>query len=236
MTAQHLIEIYESLGWLDEGFRTGWSVTSGGGTFANAGTLAGDYAVMTPTSGSPPQVAFSKTVGGGLTVANYMMVRIRVRGTTGTAQCAIIVWYTDSSYTNSGYFTPGTSWIAKNMELAAGKTIGTVQLWAKTAAIEWDYVVFCRNPPLLPEEVEELDVDLQTTVGVSGFRLRMLNDPALESCVLRLPLDENFGSRAYDLSSTGTMEASTVPHGLTVGMERRWASTVRTTMWKCLIL
>jgi len=200
MTAQHLIEIYENLGWLDDGFRTGWSVTSGGGTFANAGTLAGDYAVMTPTSGSPPQVGFSKTVGGGLTVADYPMVRIRVRGTTGAAQCAIIVWYTDSSYTNSGYFTPGTSWMTKNVELTAGKTIGTVQLWAKTAAIEWDYVAFCRNPPLVPEEVEELDVDLQTTVGVSGFRLRLLNDLALESCVLRLPFDENFGSKAYDLS------------------------------------
>jgi len=197
---QHLIGIYESLGWMDDGFRTGWSVTSGGGTFVNGGTIAGDYAVMTPTSGSPPHVAFSKTLSTGLSSDTYSVARIRVRGSSAGAECAIIIWYTDSSYTNSGYFTPGTSWMTKNVPLASGKTIGTVQLWARTAAVEWDYAGLLRNPPLVPEEVEEVDVDLQTTVGVSGFRLRLLNDPSFESCVLRLPFDENFGSKAYDLS------------------------------------
>jgi len=182
LTAQHLVEIFDAPGWIDDSFRTGWSVTSGGGTLVNAGTIAGDYATLTPTSGSPVQVAFSKTLATALSSDTYTKLRIRVRGTHVDAQIAVILWFTGGggSQTVIAYYKPGISWTTKEATITAGKNIGTVQIWGKAYASEWDYVAILKaSPPDLTDRVEEIEVDLQTTVGVSGFRLRLLNDPAL---------------------------------------------------------
>ncbi len=200
MTVKHYVEIIESdsIGFMDEGFREGWSLSSGSGSFANAGTIAGDYAVM-EASGS--EVAFSKDIDSlSLSTDDYPILRARLRGEGAGAEYAIIVWYTDSTYTNSGWLSAGTEWLIKNMELASGKTIGTIQLWARGNKVHWDYVAILKHPPLIPEEIEELEVELQTTTGVSGYRLRLLDDPLYESLVLWLKLDEGFGTRAYDQS------------------------------------
>jgi hypothetical protein len=182
LTAQHLVEIFDAPGWIDDSFRTGWSVTSGGGTLVNAGTIAGDYATLTPTSGSPVQVAFSKTLSPTLSSDTYTKLRIRARGTHADAQVAVILWFTGGggSQTAIPYYKPGTSWTTKEATITTGKNIGTVQIWGKSYASEWDYVIIAKaTPPDLSERIEEIDVDLQTTTGVSGFRLRLLNDPAL---------------------------------------------------------
>ncbi len=201
MTAKHHVEILESdsIGFMDDGFRSGWTLESGSGSFANQGTIAGDYARMSTTS----DVHFKRSIESlGLETDTYPVLRARMRGGQSDAYCEIVVYYTDGSWTASGWFAPGTSWMIKDLELAAGKTIKEFKLGLGWGAkhIDWDYLAILKHPPLIPEEIEELEVDLQTTVGVSGFRILMLNDPLLESTLLRFPFDEGFGSKAYDLS------------------------------------
>jgi len=50
--------------------------------------------------------------------------------------------------------------------------------------------------------VEEVEIDLQTTTAVSGFKLRLLGAPLYGATLRRYRFDEGFGwrSRAYDLS------------------------------------
>jgi len=92
------------------------------------------------------------------------------------------------------------------LQLAAGKTVRYVKLYARsstpnqTAMIDYDYAAVLRNPPLIPGELLELVADLVTTSAVSGLRLTMLNDPLLGVTERRYSLDENLGTRAYDLS------------------------------------
>jgi len=101
------------------------------------------------------------------------------------------VEYTDASTTGSGWIDAPGGFEPKMLQLAAGKTVKYVKLYARsstpsqTAVIDYDYA---------------LVADLVTTTAVSGLRLTMLNDPLLGVTERRYSLDENLGTRAYDLS------------------------------------
>jgi len=208
--AQCHVEIYESPGWLDDCFRSSWSLFQSAAvqSFANAGDVSGDYATMAVTEGGTPSgCGYLKDISTkGLSTNSYPIIRVRLRGRGTTPQYRVLVEYTDAATTDSGWIDAQASFDVKTLALTADKTVKFVKLYAKcntgsgTAYIDYDYAVIISNPPLIPKEVEEVDVDLQTTRGVSGFRLIMLNDPLTGVMARRYSLDEGLGSRAYDLS------------------------------------
>ena len=206
MTAQHQVEIYEEPGLLEDGFRANWVNHDGIGTFANCGSIAGDYARQTVTD--PISSYRVKRENLDLSTDTYRVLRVRVRGGgTGDAQFQISFYETGYGvFGATGWQDPTSDFKEYMFEIPSGRTINTIYLWVRdqnlsqSCYIDWDYVAILKHPPFIPEEIEELEVDLQTTVGVSGYRFTLLNDPLFGVTVLRLPFNENFGLRAYDLS------------------------------------
>jgi len=209
--ARSHVEIYEEPGFLDDCFRSSLWVkfqSAASESFVNAGDVSGDYAIMTVTEGGTVNGAgWRRDISGlGLDSDDYPVFRARLRGRGTTPQYKVEVEYTDASMTTSGWTDAPSGFEAKMLQLAAGKTVKYVKLYARsstpnqTAMIDYDYAAVLRNPPLIPEEVLELVADLVTTSAVSGLRLTMLNDPLLGVTERRYSLDENLGSKAYDLS------------------------------------
>jgi hypothetical protein len=203
------VEIYEAPGWLDDCFRTGWSLfqSAAAQSFANAGDISGDYATMTVTEGAAPSgCGYLKDISAkGISTNAHPLMRVRLRGRGTTPQHRVLVEYVNAATTDSGWINAPTDFDTATLALASGKTVKYVKLYAKcntgsgTAYVDYDYAAIIGNPPLIPNEVEEVDVDLQTTRGVSGFHLILLNDPLTGVMARRYSLDEGFGSKAYDL-------------------------------------
>ncbi|RLI33198.1 hypothetical protein DRO56_02280 [Candidatus Bathyarchaeota archaeon] len=199
------IEIYESPGFLDDGFRSGWTRQDGIGSFENCGTLAGDYARERVTDPVSPLRYYRGNLN--LSTDTYRVLRVRVRG-GGVDPQYQVSFYEEGygAFGHTGWQTPGEDFEERMFEIPAGRTINRIYLWARSASlqnvihIDWDYVAILDHPPLIPEEVEELEVDLQTTTGNSAFEFKLLSDPLYESLALWLRLDEDFGTRAYDQS------------------------------------
>jgi len=207
--AQCHVEVYEQPGWLDDCFRSGWAKVQSAASesFVNTGDVSGDNATMTATEGATPNgCGYQKTLPS-LSSSSYPLIRLRLRGRGTTPQYKVEVEYTDAAVTSSGWTNAPTAFEAKTMELASSKTLKYVRLYARsntggsTAYIDYDYAAVLANPPLVPLELTECDVDLQTTSAVSGFRLRMHNDVLLGVTARRYSLDEGTGSKAYDLST-----------------------------------
>lgn len=206
--AQCHVEIYEAPGWLDDCFRSGWTLfqASSSQSFVNAEDVSGDYAIMTVTEGTTPTgCGYRKDVSAqSLSTATYPLIRVRLRGRGTAPRYRISLEYTDATETDSGWLEAPSGFDVKMMELESGKTIQYVKLYAKsntgsaTAYIDYDYALIVMNPPLIPAEVEEVDIDLQTTTAVCSLDLRLLDDPLLGVTVIRFRLDEGFGSKAYD--------------------------------------
>jgi len=208
--ARSHVEIYEEPGFLDDCFRSSLWVkfqSAASESFVNAGDASGDYAIMTVTEGGTVNGAgWRRDISGlGLDSDDHPLFRARLRGRGTTPQYKVEVEYTDAS-TTSGWTDAPSGFEAKTLQLAAGKIVKYVKLYARsstpnqTAMIDYDYAAVLRNPPLIPEEVLELVADLVTTSAVSGLRLTMLNDPMLGVTERRYSLDENLGTKAYDLS------------------------------------
>ncbi len=141
-----------------------------------------------------------------LDTGNYPLLRVRLRGRGTTPQYKVEAEYTDATTTSTGWVDAPTDMQSKQVQLAASKTIKYLKLYARsntpnqTAMIDYDYAAALKNPPLIPLEVEELIADLVTTTAVSGLKMKLLNDPLLGVTERRYSLDENLGTRAYDLS------------------------------------
>jgi len=209
--AKSHVEIYEEPGFLDDCFRSSlWAKfqSAASESFGNADDVSGDYAIMEVTEGGTVNGAgWRRDVTGlSLDTDDYPLFRVRLRGRGTTPQYKVEVEYTDASTTTSGWTDAPSGFTAKMLQLAAGKTVKYVKLYARsstpnqTAQIDYDYAAVLKNPPLIPEELLELVADLVTTTAVSGLRLTMLNDPLLGVTERRYSLDENLGSKAYDLS------------------------------------
>ncbi|MBN2335956.1 LamG domain-containing protein [Candidatus Bathyarchaeota archaeon] len=209
--AQCHVEIYEEPGFLDDCFRSSlWTKfqSAASESFVNAGDVSGDYAVMTVTEGGAVNGAgWMRDISGlSLDTDEYPLIRTRLRGRGTTPQYKVEVEYTDASSTTSGWTDAPSGFEPKMLQLAAGKTVKYVKLYARsdtpnqTAMIDYDYAAVLRNPPLIPGEMLEFVADLVTTSAVSGLRLAMLNDPLLGVTERRYSLDENLGTKAYDLS------------------------------------
>jgi hypothetical protein len=205
------VEVYEEPGFLDDCFRSGlWTKfqSASSESFGNAGDVSGDYAIMEVTEGGTVNGAgWRRDVSGlSLDTDEYPLFRVRLRGRGTSPQYRVEVEYTDASTTTSGWTNAPSGFEAKMLQLAAVKTVEYVKLYARsdtpnqTAMIDYDYAAVLKNPPLIPEELLELVADLVTTTAVSGLRLSMLNDPLLGVTQRRYSLDENLGTKAYDLS------------------------------------
>jgi len=209
--AKSHVEIYEEPGFLDDCFRSGlWTKfqSAASESFWNAGDVSGDYAIMEVTEGGTVNGAgWRRDVSSlSLDTDEHPLFRARLRGRGTTPQYKVEVEYTDASTTSSGWTNAPSGFEAKMLQLAAGKTVKYVKLYARsntpnqTAQIDYDYAAVLKNPPLIPEELLELVADLVTTSAVCGLRLTMLNDPLLGVTQRRYSLDENLGTKAYDLS------------------------------------
>ena len=209
--AKSHVEIYEEPGFLDDCFRSSlWTKfqSTASESFENAGDVSGDYAIMEVTEGGTVNGAgWRRDVSSlNLDTDDYPLIRVRLRGRGTSPQYKVEVEYTDSSTTSSGWTNAPSGFEAKMLQLTGGKTVKYVKLYGRsntpnqTAQVDYDYAAVLKNPPLIPEELLELVADLVTTTAVSGLRLAMLNDPLLGVTERRYSLDENLGSKAYDLS------------------------------------
>ena len=203
------IEIIEQPGFHDDCLRsTAWTKfqSAASESFQNTDDISGDYATMTVTEGGTVNGAgWRREVN--LSTDTYPLMRVRLRGRGTTPQYKTEAEYTDSSTTTTGWTTAPTSFTMINIELTAGKTIKYLKLYARsntasqTAMIDYDYVMVLRNPPLVPQEIEELETDLITTTGVSTLTLTIYNDILLGVTERWYHLDEDLGTHAYDLST-----------------------------------
>ncbi len=209
--AQCHVEIYEEPGFLDDCFRSSlWTKfqSAASESFGNAGDASGDYAIMEVTEGGTVNGAgWRRDISGlSLDTDEHPLIRVRLRGRGTSPQYKVEVEYTDASTTSSGWINAPSGFEAKMLQLAAGKTVKYIKLYVRsnqanqTAQIDYDYAAVLKNPPLIPGELLELVADLVTTTAVSGLRLAMLNDPLLGVTERRYSLDENLGTKAYDLS------------------------------------
>jgi hypothetical protein len=205
------VEIYEAPGWLDDCFRSSlWTKfqSAASESFTNCNDVAGDYGIMTVTEGATPSgCGYRKDISSlGLSTDAHPRLRVRLRGRGTTPQYKVGVEYTDASSNETGWLDAPSEMTVDALELLSGKTIKYVMLHAKcgtpsgTAHVDWDYAVIARNPPLIPKEHQELEVDLQTTIRVSGLRLKLLDDVLLGVTARRYSLDEGEGGHAFDLS------------------------------------
>ena len=163
---------------------------------------------MTVTEGATPSgCGWRRDISAlSLNTDDYPLLRVRLRGRGTTPQYKVEVEYTDATTTSTGWIDAPADIEPKQVQLAASKIIKYLKLFSRsstpnqTAMIDYDYSVVLKNPPLIPLEVEELVADLVTTRAVSGLKLKLLNDPLLGVTERRYSLDENLGTRTYDLS------------------------------------
>jgi len=205
------VEIHEAPGWLDDCFRSSlWTKfqSAASESFTPDSGISGDLAEMAVTEGGTPSgCGYRKDISSlALSTDDYPRLRVRLRGRGTTPQYRLEVEYTDASSNGTGWLDAPVIPETFGIELIAGKTIKYVMLYAKsstassTAYIDYDYAVFGENPPLIPNEIMKLVVDLQTTVRISSLNIKILDDILLGVTERRYLLNEATGGHAYDLS------------------------------------
>ncbi len=141
-----------------------------------------------------------------LSADDYPLLRFRLRGRGITPQYKIEAEYTDASTTTTGWTDAPSSFTAKMIQLTEAKTIKYLKLLTRCntpnqiAYIDYDYINVIQNPPLIPHEVTMLEADLICNTAVSSLTIKHLNDPQHGSTQRLYTLDENQGTKAYDLS------------------------------------
>jgi hypothetical protein len=233
------VELYEEPGFLDDCFRSSLWVkfqSAASESFANVGDIAGDYGIMTVVEGDPINgCGWRRDISSlALSTNTYPVFRVRLRGRDTQPQYKVEVEFTDAAVSSSGWVDAPAGFEAVWLQLTAGKTVKYVKLYARSsqafaqAFIDYDYAGVLKNPPLEPDEVEEMVADLVTTSAVSGLRLTMLNDPLLGVTQRRYALDEGKGAKAYDLSrnrhQSGIVNATWSGDGWRGGCLYFWAA------------
>ena len=209
--AQCHIEVHEAPAILEDCFRGAlWILfqSAASQSFANAGDISGDYAIMAVTEGATPTgCGYRKDYSAsGFGTSMYPSLRVRLRGRDTTPQYRVAVEHTDATENDTGWIDAPTAFAAVTLQLTAGKTVKLIKLYARcntgsgSAQIDYDYAVLQAQPPLIPYEHTEVDVDLQHTTASSGFRLRCWHDILQGVTGRRYRLEEGAGIKAYDLS------------------------------------
>jgi len=179
-------------------------------SFINGNNISGDNATMAVTEGAVPAgCGYEKDIGAlALDTDVYRQLRVRLRGRGTTPQYMIGIEYTDATSDYSGLVDAPTSFDIVTLQLDAAKVVHKVKLYAKcntafgSAQIDYDYAVLQSQFPIVPYETYEVDVDLQTTLSCSGFRIRAHHDNLQGITALRYRFDENMGVVATDLGSS----------------------------------
>ena len=185
------IEVFEGMEFCDDGFRTDWTAIA----MANEPTdkhfwttwdVVGDVAEMyVKESASSEGAGYRRDISAkNLSTTTYPILRARLKGSDTQPYYKIRVIYTDDSFTDTGWFSAATdAYFIKSVDLTAGKTVKYVELYAKStggsgseAKVWWDYIAIIKTNPFIPTAIEELDIDLQTTVAVSGFKFKLLRE------------------------------------------------------------
>jgi len=186
MPAKYAIEIYERpIGFLDDHFRTGWVLirSAASQSFVNNGGVVADLGIMQVTeSGSSDGAGWEK---GGLSVSTntYTKFIARLRGLGYNPMYYILVMFTDATNVSIGWASAPSSMTLITLNLPAGKTVQTIQLFIRagngannqSAEIRWDYVIIVKSSPITPTDVNEIDVELSTTTAISGFTFILIN-------------------------------------------------------------
>ncbi len=209
--AQCHIEVHEAPGWLDDCFRSAlWTKfrSADSESFANANDIAGDYATMAVTEGDVVNgCGWQKDISGlALNSSNYPSLRVRLRGRGTSPQYQIEVEMSDSIVDSSGWCDAPTGFEARTLNLTLGKIVKYIRLYARSstplasAQIDYDYAVIQPQPPLIPHEHNEVEVELQHTIASSGFRVRCWHDILHGVTACSYTFVEGSGIKAYDRS------------------------------------
>ncbi len=180
------IEVFErQFGFLDDHFRSGWVLirSAASQSFVNNGGLVADLGVMTVTESDSSDGAGYEKGSLSISTDTYRKCRVRLKGAGYKPYYMIYVKFSDASDVNASGYAP-TEMTEITVDLPVGKTVIAVQLFVRsdtggnnqTAALYFDYVAIIKDSPVVPQEVESLDVELCATTAVSGFRFTLLND------------------------------------------------------------
>jgi len=96
----------------------------------------------------------------------------------------VLVRYTDAAVTETGWVSAGADWTIVTVELAAGKTVDQAEIYVhsdagQSAYLDVDYIeVVGREPLDILPKVERARVELQSSVAISRFSLRLNNQEA----------------------------------------------------------
>lgn len=149
----------------------------------NNGGLVADLGVMTVTESDSSDGAGYEKGSLSISTDTYTKCRVRLKGAGYLPYYMVYVKFSDASDVHdSGYASAEMTEVT--IDLPAGKTVIAVQLFVRsdtggnnqTASLYFDYVAIIKDSPIVPQEVESLDVELCATTAVSGFRFTLLND------------------------------------------------------------
>lgn len=182
------VQIFERpLGFIDDHFRAGWNLiqSAASQSFQNNGGLVADLATMTVTESDVSDgCKYEKNIEAlGLSTNTYTKTRIRLKGSGYSPMYNVWVAYTDGSHSDFGWTSAPSEMTNLVIGNTPNKTILKIELWARaggggnkeTASIIYDFVVICKDNPLIPDEIETIDVELSCTTAISGFKFDLLN-------------------------------------------------------------
>jgi len=186
--AKYKIEIYERpIGFLDDNFRGGWVLirSAASQSFVNNGGLVADLGVMSVTeSGLSDGCGYERNIESlNLSTDTYRKCRVRLKGAGYNPMYYVLVTFTDATTVNVGWAPAPSEMTIVTLSLPTGKTILKIELFARagnggnnqSATVYYDYVAIIKDDPIVPTEVESLDMELCATTAISGFKFTLLN-------------------------------------------------------------
>jgi hypothetical protein len=200
------VEVYphETLGFVDDGFRDGWATIGLGPaaeSFANVGGDTADYAIHTvDSSGAEKRSAYEKDINPpfALSATTFDICRVRVWEAVGEAEYYVRVYYTDVTFTDSGWRACTDAPEEYEMALTAGKTIDRLRLYIRavdltsTVTVHWDYIMCISATPWVPTDITVGGVANQCLVQYFKHKARFRGAIAINECTIRMLWDSSF--------------------------------------------
>jgi hypothetical protein len=186
------IEIYKKIAWIDDGSFLDYTAVFPGSTPADyhlwgsyPDGLVGDLGEEAVTeSATSAGVGYRKSLASkNIQTSFYPKLRARLKGGGTNPQYRILVEYTPESgggSTDSGWAAAQTSFFTVTLNLTAARIIDKISIYVKSTAnssavLSWDYVLVCDADPIVPLNVEDIDVYLEPTVAAGKWQIKLSN-------------------------------------------------------------
>lgn len=182
MTGQAIIEVHREVGWCDDGIN-GWTLVRSAQdqSIAKVSQIHDVARLSVTESGTSNGAGWRKEVPGSLSTNDYPKCLVRLKGGGNNPQYEVYVHYTDATNTNTGQVSAPSTFTIVTLNLPQGKTVDRVEIYVhsnpnQSAYLDVDYIELVGREPLdiLPK-VERARVELQSSVAISRFHLRLNN-------------------------------------------------------------